>query len=160
LGTASLPVVNDISGMLNGDEPPADPVTDPDTGAVEGDAGGGTTGGSLLQRLFSEGPGGFDLMAIGSTVTDPEAIRQLFDNLDAVPGNVTVTHNGDETVYDIAVHKTLSGASGFALSLLRDSFHLKGDVNVSAAVDLHLVAGVDRQGFFLDVSGGPLIKVS
>jgi hypothetical protein len=116
------------------------------TGAAPGASG-------LLRRLFTEGTGAIDLGSIGTTVTDPQAIRGLLDGLDATPGNVVLAQSADGSLrFDVQVTKTLDGMAPLAVNALGGALALSGNVNVSADASLHLVFGVDAGGFYVDTT--------
>src|SRR5262249_39799437 len=90
---------------------------DPDSPAEAGGAGT-AGGGGLLGRLRALRSGTVHSSALGVTVTDPQAIRQFLDNLDNVPGNVTLTQSPTDIRYDVRIDKVLEAGTDFDLSLL------------------------------------------
>src|SRR5262249_47347128 len=112
-------------------------------------------GDELFTRLFQEGPRGFQIADIGVTITTPEQLRQALDDLDDQPGNVSLTTTPDGGVrYDVRFTKTLTGEADVNLSAFGGSLFLHGDVEISTDVTVHLVFGVDAQGFYID-AGAP-----
>jgi hypothetical protein len=160
LNASSLPLLRDIGSALGGDQQAQAFADDPDSGGNAAAADAGSDGAGLLDRLFEEGTGAFSLADIGTTVTDPEAIRQLLDGLDGTPGNVTLTQTATDTRYDIRVHKPLDGTANLDLSLFGGSFSVNGTIDVSADIDLHLIVGVDAHGFYIDTADNPDPEIS
>jgi Ca2+-binding RTX toxin-like protein len=124
---------------------------------------------SFLERIFEEGPNGFRIADIGSDATAGPAgfapsgliptldttagLRQLLDDLDDTPNNVTLTEAGGVTRYDVRINKTLSGDTDFDVDALGGRVELAGDVHATVDVAVHLIFGVDQHGFFLDATG-------
>src|SRR5262249_46690368 len=127
------------------------------SGEDEGDGSTLGTGASpdtsFLQRIFEEGPNGFRIADIGRTITTTEGLRQLLDGLDDTPNNVTLTEANGVTRYDVHVNKTLDGSTGFAVDALGGRIDLAGAIEASVDIAVHLVLGVDPNGFFLDANG-------
>ncbi len=109
-------------------------------------------GSAILRRLFETGSGAFLLDEIGRTLTTDEEIRQAFDDLDGIAGNVLMSSGNGETRFDISVLKTISGKGTVAIDALDGLFELNGELEVSADAALHLVLGVDAFGFFVDTT--------
>jgi hypothetical protein len=131
------------------------------------------TGTSILNRLFQDGVGGFDLSEIGSdgSIATLAALRQALDNLDnhdaagnLIPANVNnvtldtttdVDKDGipDATFRVKVVNKHLSGTvsldvnAGVAGGV--GEVRLNGEMQIGADFTLDLTFGVDGQGFFM-----------
>src|SRR5262249_2450739 len=97
----SLPVTGKVKSFLKGL-----PVLGSRISDASGESGGEEegpppgAGTELLRRILEEGQGAFRLADLGTSITDPEAIRVLFDGLDDRAGNVTLTQSASETRYD------------------------------------------------------------
>jgi hypothetical protein len=122
----------------------------------------GFTEDTILGRLLDSGQGAFPLADIGSTIATLDDLRNQLDALDNIPGNVTFTQANGVTRFDVQVHKTLSGTADLNLDGLGGSLNIGGSIDVSADVALHIVFGVDANGFFIDPRGtsDPLLTVS
>src|SRR5262249_3042840 len=121
-------------------------------GEGEGDGGGGvddTAGFGILRQLFETG--GFDLDDIGTTIDSLESLRPPLDHLDAVPRPVTLTTDDQGFPrFDVQFTKTIDGNTGLNLQALGGALSLNGSVDVSVDVHVHLVFGLDGQGFYID----------
>src|SRR6185295_3730394 len=119
-------------------------------GEEEGEAGEEDAGTeSILARLLEEGTG-FRLEDIGTeAIPDLATLVQILDTL----GDITVTEQGDTTLFDLTIsNRTVEGAAELDIDALGGALFLHGDVEMSAVIDLHLVFGVDGQGFFVEAS--------
>ncbi len=135
------------------DEPA--PAT-PQPSEQQADAGGG-----IFRRLIESGPGAFSIAEIASSLDTAEKVRAALDDLDDTPGNVTLTEVGNVTTFDVRVLKTLAGTADLAVNALGGTLDLEGHVEISADVALHIVVGIDADGFFIDAdaSGEPELVV-
>lgn len=116
---------------------------------------------SVLNRIFSQG--GLDLGQVSTSgaLATPAALRQALDDLDAIPGNVTldeVTDRDDDGSPDIFFEMTVSGTEleGIIdLDVRADvlggtgRIELSGALEITATIDLNVDFGVDSQGFFI-----------
>ena len=129
---------------------------------VEADAGLGG-GRSVIARLLESGLGEFRIEDIGSeAIPDFATLRDLLDGLDAIDGNVTLSEAGGVTRFDVGVVKAVSGTADIDVNALSGAVTLSGVVKMAADIDLHLVFGIDGEGFFIDAAaaGEPELKVS
>ena len=124
----------------------------PAAGAAQFNNAVNTRASQLLTRIFESGLGAFDLSSIGADVDTVAELEALLESLDATD-NVTVVQNGTETRFDVRINKTLSGTAEIDVDAIGGLFHLTGNVVVSADVAVHVVLGVDAQGFFIDAEG-------
>ncbi|HET9131311.1 MAG TPA: hypothetical protein VFO86_10205, partial [Terriglobia bacterium] len=106
-----------------------------------------------FERLIEEGPNGFDLADIGSSIIDDNDLVARLDALDSVSGNVTspAAHS-----FDVQIVKTLSGMADFNLltTLFGGNIKLSGEISLSAEVVLHLQFGFDVDGIFIRAGPG------
>ena len=75
--------------------------------------------------------------------------------MDALPGStVVLTENPGETIYNVTLLTTLSGSIPVDVDLdfAGGTIQLSGGQTITADVEIHLVFGVDGNGFFLDVN--------
>src|SRR5262249_38269727 len=107
--------------------------------------GGSPSLSSILGRLLGE-----DTIAqIGSgAIASPEALRERLDDLDQTDGNVTFARSGDGFVFDMTVATTLDGVTALDLEAFGGTLFLQGNIHLSVDIGLHLIFGVDSQGFF------------
>jgi hypothetical protein len=158
----ALPFVGtSLGSMLAGASPAeAEALEDPaeDEG---GDAGGdevpdpGDPGTSVLQRLIETGTGAFQLADIGQSITTADELRDRVDALDDVPGNVTYSDSGGVIRFDVRVTKTLSGIADLGVLTPDGKASVSGTIDALAEVSLHVIFGLDAQGFFIDTLHNP-----
>src|SRR5581483_8032764 len=154
-----------LADMLNGNDVPAPaPLDDPSQDGVgEVELTGGPDGGSsVFRRLIETGQGAFSLADIGTSITTLTDLRDRLDALDDTPGNVTLTQLGGVTTFDVKVTKTLDGPADLDLEALGGDVNVSGTADVSADVTMHIVFGVDSEGFFINTvsNADPLLTVS
>lgn len=178
MGTKAIPVARDLAGRLDGLVSNASKhlLSFPTTFGLgaprehesererENQAGRGgdepfVAGTPLLRRLFEEGLGAFSLATFAGSTT--ATIRQKFDDLDDLPGNVVLVEENGVTRYDVRVVKVLHGQSSLDDALLGGLVRINGVLDFSARVSLHVVLGVDASGFFVetDASAEPELVV-
>lgn len=163
LGT-TLPVLRGSLGraLSGGSITPPSHIVDPAPGPAEIDALPPAAerhgSGQLLRELLENE--GLLLDDIGTAITTPEALRDRLDQLDDTPGNVSMTDSNGVLRYELTVTKTLSGLGDFDVELVGDAIELHGTWTLRADVTLHLVIGVDGQGFFVETqTGGPELTI-
>ena len=152
LGTTLGDVIDGVETSSAVTDP--DAGGDPDAGSV---AGGGSSGPGLFEMLFEEGTGAFDLNAIGGpTIPDLATLDQDLLGLSdpAYPGSVQVTQPNGGVQFDVTINKTLDGSANLDLEALGGTVTLTGSVNVSVLVHIHLIFGVDSEGFYIDTDLG------
>jgi hypothetical protein len=157
----NLPVVGRALGdLLNGVSPitGSAAASDADTGPASpvALAPGGVQGSSFLQRIFETGQGGFPIGDIGTSII---TFDQLQRELQAL-GNGTAlvsyaTDNSGGVRFDFQVQATLSGTVPIDLPIQSAGLDLKGLADISADIRIHLIFGVDPNGFFIDVASNP-----
>ena len=162
-GSGVVQVLNGATGTL------VTPASDPNDVAAGGpatDAASASSDGrfsNLFSRLFSDGTGGFSLDELGTlAVGNVTALRQKLDDLDSTPGNVQLYQSGSEFLIDMTIDKTVDGVSALDLQALGGSLSLSGNIHLSVDIGLHLIFGVDSQGFFFEptAAGDHLITLS
>jgi hypothetical protein len=162
----NLPVLGQsLADMLNGNDVPAPaPLDDPSgDGEAETEPTGGNDGGSsVFRRLIETGRGAFPLADIGTTITTLADLRDRLDALDDTPGNVTLTQLNGVTTFDVQVTKTLDGPADLDLEALGGDINVSGTADISADVTIHIVFGVDSEGFFINTVSNtdPVLTVS
>ncbi len=152
LGRAFPGLEHSVPAILSGVElgqpaPVEDPVDFP-----EPSGSAATSGSPVIQRLIESGLGAFHISDIGSSIATPEDLRARLDGLDDVDGNVTLTQTDTLTRYDVHIKKTLTGSADLKVQALGGAVDLEGTLEVSANVSLHVVFGVDADGFFIDAA--------
>jgi hypothetical protein len=91
---------------------------------------------------------------MGETVNTGQEITALFDSLDDSQGNVSFTTQADGTVlFDVRIQKELSGETELATSFLGDLVDVDAVIRMTGTVHVHVVIGVDAEGFLIDVNG-------
>src|SRR5262249_35571029 len=126
----------------------------------------------LLERFFEDADTGTNVQLSDLAGMDANGIKaalQALDPLDSVtvpPGAVSVTEDPMTGFMRFVVDltRTLSGTADVDLSAFGGSLTLAGSVTVSADVELHLVFGVDANGFYIDplaseLMGGPELLI-
>lgn len=113
------------------------------------------TGRGILLRLLEPEDGSFSLADLGNSITTVQDLRTKLDALDAIPNNVILSQENGVTRLDVSIVKTLEGDGEFETEVLGKLVHLEGDAELSARVSLHLILGVDSQGFFIDAEANP-----
>ena len=129
----------------------------------EEEAAAGASTESIIARLLESGLGGFRIEDIGSEeIPDFAALRQALDDLDEIEDNVVLTEAGGVTLFDVRVEKDVDGAADLDINALGGAVTLRGNVDLEAEIKLHLVFGVDDQGFFIDTTaaGEPELTVN
>ncbi|MBU6398951.1 MAG: LEPR-XLL domain-containing protein, partial [Verrucomicrobia bacterium] len=154
LSSKVVPLIGpSLTQVLNAAEVQVLPNSDPIPGG--GDAAAQqvvNSFGSVLDRLLQSGSSGLRLSDIGGAINSWSSLVQFLDGLDNIPGNVVMTQSGGVTRIDMQVVKTLGGTANLDVNLLGGALYLKGSLDVSVQVTLHLVFGVDSQGFFIDTN--------
>ena len=140
-----------LRGVRAGDQ---DPVTDPKEEGQQTLEGAGLDEPGF-QRIIEGGENGFSLLDIGSIIVTPEELRDRFDALDNIDGNVSFIEQGSLQRFDLQIVQTLDGAADFDLGteLFGGNVDLDGFMEINAEVVLNLAFGVDESGFFIDTSG-------
>ncbi len=155
----NLPVLGrSLGDMLNGNETPETaPVGDPgqDEEAEVEPVGGNDGASSVFRRLVETGQGAFALEDIGTGITTLADLRDRLDALDDTPDNVRLTQLNGVTTFDVQVTKTLDGHTDLDLQALGGDISVSGTADVSADITLHIIFGVDADGFFIDTAGNP-----
>ena len=126
------------------------PISDP-IGEGETEGGSGSSGIPLLRRIVESGTGAFNI----ADVTSLDDLRDKLDALDDVPGNVSYTSDANGVRFDMQVKKTLSGEAHLDVYAVGGAVNLTGALDLSADVSVHLVFGVDANGFFIDAATNP-----
>jgi hypothetical protein len=90
------------------------------------------------------------LSDIGTSITDLDDLRQRLDDADDTPGDVTLTRNADGFVLDIRIANPLDGKADLDVDGLAGALQLNGTLRMQANVSVHLVVGLNAQGFFID----------
>ena len=136
----------------------SDPDADPDAGGSVGGtaADNGSGGPGIFERLFQEDTGGFDVTTIGGpTIPDyPTLVQDLVDLSDTPNPNLvsyTLDSSGDPQ-FNVTINKTLDGTANLNLAALGGTISLTGDVDISMMVHVHLVFGIDSNGFYVDTA--------
>ena len=135
----------------------SDPVIpDPEVGEKGMNEGLGVDEGrfpSIIDRLFSDGLSIFSPEEIDSlSIPSLEALRQVLDDLDATEGNVTLEQEGDSARFDVTVTKTVTGVAALEIEEMDGALDLEGFAEMSIDVTLHIVIGVDEEGFYIDAN--------
>ena len=115
----------------------------------------------LFRRLVETGPNAFLLSQIGRSVGGLEPLRAALDGLDDVPNNVTFNDTGTSVTFDVHIVKSLDGSGSFDTSAFSGAVQLAGSGQYSARLQLHIVFGVDAQGFYIlpSAANDPLLTV-
>jgi len=118
---------------------------------------------SILLRLFKAGGLDLGMVSSGGTISSAEELRQALDNLDSVPGNVTLDSTTDrdgdgnpDLLFTVAVvGKEIGGIVRLSIdsTVLGGQVSVNGSLQVKATVDLSVSFGVDSKGFFILPSG-------
>ena len=113
---------------------------------------------NLLRRFIEENIGAFNLADIGNTpaIDTLGKLRQRLDGLDTTQGNVKLTTEDGVTRYDVTIAKSLDGSANLDVQaeVLGGMVQLRGDLEMTADIVLHVVFGVDANGFFIDPLNG------
>jgi Ca2+-binding RTX toxin-like protein len=107
----------------------------------------------LISRLLAGA--GFSLEELGYSVLTFAELRERLDGLDEIAGNVSYEVNEFGVRFDMTVSRELSGRGELDLRGLGGAVNIGGQVDVSANVALHLVFGLDADGFYVDAEGDP-----
>ena len=172
-GLADLPRLPSVSGAQSAEHPgpgttlgdvldgvaTITAVTDPDAGSRHGHgAERGEWWPWAVRAALRGGPGAFDLSAIGSsTIPDFATLQQDLLGLSDPSDPGSVTYGGPATgdvQFDATINKTLDGTTDLDLEALGGTVSLTGSVDVSMMVHVHLIFGVDSEGFYIDTDLG------
>src|SRR5262249_9545139 len=104
--------------------------------------------------------GSFSLSALGTTITTLDQLRIALDALDGTAGNVTLSDNGSVQRLDVRIDTTLTGGGDLTAELLGSLADLDAQATSTADAHVHLVVGVDSQGFSLDANGNPAPEIT
>jgi hypothetical protein len=155
----NIPVVGRALGdLLNGVSPESGgaPASDVDAGAASSLPAPTQPGSPFLQRVFETGPGGFPIANIGTSIA---TFDQLQQQLQALGNNTAVVSYTTDTSggvrFDFQMQTTLSGTAPVDLPIQSAGLDLKGLADISADVRIHLIFGVDANGFFIDAADNP-----
>ncbi len=125
---------------------------------------------SLLQRLLEDGTG-FYVSDIGTRYQSAAELEDVLDDLDAIPGNVTVTQNADGVTGRILLGDPSNAARAFQRTLMMElpldarllggSVTLGGKLRFAVDFELTLEFGIDSSGFYLatDAAARPEIRL-
>ncbi|MEW6159625.1 MAG: hypothetical protein AB1813_19525, partial [Verrucomicrobiota bacterium] len=159
-----LPVLgNSLGTTLSGQPSGEQRVTsDPIAGTAVPSIPLSTIGHSIFQRIFETGPGALAISSIGTVITDPTALELRLEALDANPSNVTLTTTSDGFRFDMQVATTFGGKSRIDIAGVGGTVSLSGELEILADISVHLVFGIDSNGFFIDPLAvtGPEITVT
>ena len=153
---ARIPVVGATLGRALNRVPFQDQrkVVDPVSGANQASTGPFSPGSQILRRVFEEASNGFQLDEIGAAISDPQSLVQRLDDLDSTPGNVSLSQPPGTFLFNVEIESvTLSGMSAFDVEGLGGKVALSGTLDISADISIHIVFGVDDEGFFIDANG-------
>ncbi len=148
-----------IAGISNAPQPASDP--NPDAASSSGDSNAPASADlnidsqgdteSLFTELLQGGPNGFLVSQIGTQITtSAEFIAALNSLSDSGDSKVTETEDSGVTRYDVTIDRTFTGDANLGVS--DGLFSLAGSASFSVEASLHIVFGLDGQGFFLDPS--------
>ena len=148
-GTAFGPLDGNYCAALSGLAFASErPVLDPHVGASVPVISLSGVGTSLFQRMLETGEDGFLLDSIGD-FPDLEAFRAALDDLDDAPGNVILSGDEQDPVFDVTISRHFEGTSGLDIQAL-GLIELTGKLTVGADVTMHMTFGLDASGFFID----------
>jgi hypothetical protein len=155
-GTLRVPGISSLAQALRGDPPPPGQVSDNSTDPEQAAPTSQDTseGSDILRRLIETGLGAFQISDIGLTSANQtitqrlDELEQQFVGLDP-NGSVSMTQANGTTQFDVKITKTLEGTADFDATALNGLVGLSGTVDLTANVTLHLIFGVDSQGFYI-----------
>ncbi len=109
----------------------------------------------FLASFLQKADGQSLLDDLGVTVNTSSEIVAAFDALDDVANSVTSSTQPDGTVlYDIRVQKVLTGDTELQTELLNGLVDVDSVLHVTGTAKLHMVLGVDNDGFFIATEAG------
>ncbi len=119
---------------------------DPDGGGDAGEAADASSDGpGIFEQLFEQGTSGLDLGSITSIAQLQQFLIGLSDS--STPGSFTPLANGE---YDVTINKTLDGTVPLDFQALGGTVTVAGSIDLTATVHVHMVFGVDSEGFYID----------
>src|SRR5262249_3366517 len=121
----------------------------------EAEQGRTLPGTSILRRLLEGALGGMRLEEIGTTITTPGELQQRLQQFVGAGGGVQLVQHATQVRFDLVVERDLDGDTDLHAAALAGFVTLDGEAAVTAKVRLHLIFGVDSQGFFIDAGNNP-----